>query len=88
MKIDSSFNVQTPQTTAIKRCTATMDSKTTPSVENASLSRATKTQSPFNAEKVEEIRTAIAQGRFKINVDAIADGLIAMARELIEEKSA
>ena len=89
MKIETSYNLQTSQTANIKRRAATSDSaKTAPTVDSATLSRATKTQSPFDAAKVEEIKTAIAEGRFKINVDAIADGLIAMARELIEEKSA
>ncbi len=88
MKIETSYKLQTPQTATIKRRAATTDSaKTTQTADTATLSCATKTQSPFDAAKVEEIKTAIAQGRFKINVDAIADGLIAMARELIEEKS-
>ncbi|WP_137894122.1 flagellar biosynthesis anti-sigma factor FlgM [Ramlibacter sp. 2FC] len=37
----------------------------------------------FNAEKVEAMRQAIAEGRFKPNPGAIADQLIANARELL-----
>jgi negative regulator of flagellin synthesis FlgM len=37
----------------------------------------------FDAEKVERISQAIAQGKFSINADAIADKLIANAQELL-----
>lgn len=39
---------------------------------------------PVNAAKVQEIRQAIADGRFQINAGAIADRLIESARELIQ----
>lgn len=34
-------------------------------------------------QRVEEIRQAIAEGRFKINVDKIADGLISSVRDML-----
>lgn len=37
----------------------------------------------FDAAKVEAIKQAIASGEFKINADAIADGLIRTAKELL-----
>lgn len=38
----------------------------------------------FDAEKVDAIRKAIAQGTFRVNPEAIADKLIANARELLD----
>lgn len=36
--------------------------------------------------RVQEIRLAISQGRFQINAGAIADSLIATARELVDSQ--
>lgn len=41
---------------------------------------------PVNAARIQEIKEAIAQGRFKINPEAIADGLIDSARDLINTR--
>jgi negative regulator of flagellin synthesis FlgM len=38
----------------------------------------------FNAERVAEIRQAIAEGRFRINPEAVADGLLASVHEMLE----
>lgn len=40
-------------------------------------------QPPVNSAKIQEIKQAIAEGRFKINPDAIADRLIESARDLL-----
>ncbi|TIC79199.1 flagellar biosynthesis anti-sigma factor FlgM [Crenobacter intestini] len=37
----------------------------------------------FDAAKVDAIRAAISAGEYRVNADAIADGLIATARDLI-----
>ena len=37
----------------------------------------------FNANKVEEIKLAIANGNFKINSDKVADGLFDTVRDLL-----
>jgi negative regulator of flagellin synthesis FlgM len=37
----------------------------------------------FNAEKVAQVRQAIADGTYKVNADAIADKLIANAQEVL-----
>ena len=42
--------------------------------------------SPFNAEKVAEIKEAISKGKFKVNSEAIAARVIESARELLGEK--
>lgn len=41
---------------------------------------------PVDTARIAEIKLAISEGRFKINADAIADGLIATSRELIESQ--
>lgn len=38
---------------------------------------------PVNAARIQEIKQAISEGRFKINPEAIADRLIESARELV-----
>jgi negative regulator of flagellin synthesis FlgM len=43
-------------------------------------------QSDFNAGKVEQVRAAIAQGRFKVNAEAVADKLLASVAELLGKK--
>lgn len=37
----------------------------------------------FNSQKVAEIRQAISEGRFQINPERIADGLISSVREML-----
>jgi negative regulator of flagellin synthesis FlgM len=41
----------------------------------------------FDVKKVEEIRTAISEGRFKVNADAVADKLLSSVSELLGKKS-
>lgn len=40
----------------------------------------------FDAKKVEEIRNAIAEGRFKVNSEAIADKLLSSVADLLGKK--
>lgn len=42
---------------------------------------------PVNSGKIQEIKEAITQGRFQINPEAIADSLLATARELINTQN-
>ena len=39
--------------------------------------------SSFDAKKVQSIRTAIAEGRFEVNVDHVADSLLTSVSDLI-----
>lgn len=41
---------------------------------------------PVNAARIQEIKEAITQGRFKINPEAIADGLLQTARDLVNSQ--
>ena len=43
--------------------------------------------SDFDVKKVEEIRNAIAEGRFKVNAGAVADNLISSVSDLLGKKS-
>lgn len=38
-----------------------------------------------NAQRVSEIKQAIAEGRFKINPEKIADGLLSSVRQMLEK---
>ena len=42
---------------------------------------------PVNSARIQEIKQAISQGRFKINPEAIADRLIETARDLVNSQS-
>ncbi len=39
----------------------------------------------FNSQKVAEIRQAISEGRFQINPERIADGLLSSVREMLDQ---
>lgn len=41
---------------------------------------------PVDSARIAEIKTAIAEGRFRINADAIADGLLETARDLLQSQ--
>ena len=53
----------------------------------ASQLAASESEAPFDAGRVAEIKQAIAEGRFSINPGAIADRLIASAKELVGPQS-
>ncbi len=48
---------------------------------------ATSKSIPFDSKKVQDIRAAIAEGRFDVNADQIADGLLATVKDLIRAHS-
>ncbi|ACO73578.1 flagellar biosynthesis anti-sigma factor FlgM [Laribacter hongkongensis] len=54
-----------------------------PLVNRVQTAAAGETAPAFDAGKIDAIKSAIARGEFSINADAIADGLIASARELL-----
>ncbi len=89
MKIDtSSFQSQTPRSGVLP---AKVSEKPSQASEAVSLSRTasdllTTEKPPVNASKIQEIKDAIAQGRFRINPEAIADSLIQTARDLVNSQ--
>ncbi len=40
----------------------------------------------FDVKKVEEVRAAIAEGRFKVNADAVAERLLASVNDLLGKR--
>jgi negative regulator of flagellin synthesis FlgM len=50
---------------------------------NSKLSGVASNEATFDADKVEAIRTAIAEGRFTVKPEAIADGLLSSVKELL-----
>jgi len=89
MKIDSTYKpVTTPVT---NRPVARSPQEASPSAESVSLSQLAGTiqgadKPPVNAARIQEIKDAISQGRFKVNPEAIADGLIQSARDLLDSQ--
>lgn len=87
MKIDSTYN---PATTQITSRPVARPSQDVPSTAaSVSLSQLASTfqgaeKPPVNAARIQEIKEAISQGRFKINPEAIADGLIQSTRDLLD----
>lgn len=90
MKIDSSYQPTTPS--VAPRANAPQAKATASIQEDVSLSplagslKASE-QQPVNSARINEIKQAISEGRFKINPEAIADRLIDSARQLISSQS-
>lgn len=89
MKIDSTYK---PATTPMaNRPVARSPEGASPNAESVSLSQLAGTlqgteKPPVNAARIQEIKEAISQGRFKVNPEAIADGLIQSARDLLDSQ--
>lgn len=93
MKIDASRTSPTaPQQKARLQSTphpvATSASTTVESSVTTHLQKAGETnaaQAPFDSQRVAEIRQAIAEGRFQINTEKIADRLIGDVRDFLAQ---
>lgn len=86
MKIDSSYKTPTP---ALSTRPPTKTTSSGSTQEAVTLSQASSTLqpnsgAPVNAAKIQEIKQAIAEGRFQINAEAIADSVIESARDLVK----
>lgn len=90
MKIDSTYNPATTQITSRPVPRPSQEASST--VESVSLSQLASStmqsteKPPINAARIQEIKEAISQGRFKVNPEAIADGLIQSARDLLDSQ--
>lgn len=89
MKIDNTYSLGT--TPVSPRPAPRPSHETTSSAESVSLSQLAGSlkgaeKPPVNAARIQEIKEAISQGRFKVNPEAIADGLILSARELLDSQ--
>lgn len=90
MKIDSPFMPSTAPASN-RATTPRQNNAPAPSSEAVSLSALAGTlqateKPPINSAKIQEIKDAISQGRFKINPEAIANGLIETARDLVNSQ--
>jgi negative regulator of flagellin synthesis FlgM len=95
MKIDNSAKTLGPVSSpATSRAPATRASATSataavaataPSstVLSSSMQTVSGAEGTFDAKKVAEIRLAISEGRFQVNSERIADGLISSVREML-----
>lgn len=89
MKIDSSYK---PNLSPLgNRSSPAASQEAGKSSDSVSLSPTaaalqTDTSAPVDLGRIQEIKDAISQGRFKINPEAIADGLIDSARDLISSQ--
>lgn len=89
MKIDSAYKPTTPGATP--RAAAPLATPKTGTQEAVSLSQLAGSlqageKPPVNTARIQEIKQAISEGRFKINPEAIADRLIESARDLLNSK--
>lgn len=90
MKIDSAYNPGIPPATASKPGKSAQQSGHSEAAsEEVTLSDAAKlaaaeSSAPLDIARIEEIKQAISEGRFKINAEAIADRLIASARDILD----
>ena len=75
----------TPQTTAKPAEAATRNAEAVSLSQTAATLQGSE-RPPVDAARIQEIKTAIAEGRFKINPEAIAEGLIESARELVNRQ--
>ncbi|MCK6390866.1 MAG: flagellar biosynthesis anti-sigma factor FlgM [Azonexus sp.] len=90
MKIDSSsFKAPPLRSTgpATQKPAESVNSGTTAvSLSAAASALKSGSDAPVNSARIQEIKEAIAQGRFKINPEAIADGLVNAARDLLNSQ--
>lgn len=86
MKIDNSFKPATANVAA--KAPTPKPAPAAEPTESVSLSQLAgalggSEKPPVNAARIQEIKQAISEGRFKINPEAIADRLIESARDLL-----
>lgn len=93
MKIDNSLKpIAAPAGNRVKPPSSSGGAKETSAFEEVRLSalagqlQSGDTHPPVDSARVAEIKQAIADGRFSINTDAIADRLIDTARDLINSQ--
>jgi negative regulator of flagellin synthesis FlgM len=88
MKIDSNYR-PSPADTGSKPAPTARAQSPAPASDAVTLSTLGSVMNyadkpPVNPARIQEIKQAISEGRFKINPDAIADSLIDSAKDLIK----
>lgn len=56
-------------------------------IGEAAVARVSESSSSIQAERVAEIKKAIAEGRFKVDAGKIADGLLSSVREMLNRNN-
>ena len=91
MKIDSSFKPTTPppaaRTAQPQANTSAVAQEAVSFSPLASSILQTGEKPPVNSARISEIKQAIADGKFKINPEAIANRLIETAQDLLNSKN-
>lgn len=90
MKIDSSYKPTTPAATprpAAPQAAPAASSQEAVSLSHLAGSLQAGDKPPVNAARIQEIKQAISEGRFKINPETIANSLIESARDLINSNA-
>lgn len=86
MKIDSSYKPTTAPVAARaqpKTATETMSTAEAVSLSPLAGTLQGNEKPPVNSARIQEIKEAIAQGRFKINPETIAGRLLESARDMV-----
>jgi len=93
VKIDSSLKPVGPGTVNSNRGKVKADSTPAEGAAEVKLSAAStqlaagaSSGAPIDGARIDEIKLAISEGRFQINAEAIADGLINTARDLLQSQ--
>ena len=94
MKIDSSLKPVGTASTSGTRATSgkagarsESSGSTEVKISNASAQMAgASSGAPVDGARISEIKLAISEGRFKVDANAVAEGLLESARELIESQ--
>lgn len=90
MKIDSTYKpvpAAVSSNTGARQQAAASTTQDAVSLSQLAGSLQTSEQPPINSGRIQEIKQAISEGRFKINPEAIADHLLESARELVNNAS-
>ncbi|MDR0234480.1 MAG: flagellar biosynthesis anti-sigma factor FlgM [Zoogloeaceae bacterium] len=83
MKVDTAYKF-TPQPPLSQPAAKQTDSnKSGTQVELSSSAQVKASGAPVDQGRIAEIKAAIAEGRFRVNPEAIADSLIRTAQEMI-----
>lgn len=83
MKIDSTYNLTPTQSARTPAKPAAAKGAVGDQVQLSDAAQIKASDTPVDSNRVQEIKQAIAEGRFRINPEAIADRLINTAQELI-----
>jgi len=81
---DATTSPKTPATTGAARPAATTQSVGSVNISETSRALGTShTEAPFDAKRVDAIKSAISAGQFKVNPEAVADKILNSASQLL-----